>query len=176
MGININSKILLSVASIAAAAALVIGATFAYFSDSETSSGNVFSAGTVDLVLSDDNETDLDGVTATFGAADMAPGECTTGTLNIKNAGSIAANHVDISISNTNDTMDDYLRIDILTYDAADQLPSISDGQPNTLTDLDDFEADALVNLSLTDTGTNHPLVIEVCLDESAPNTLQGAS
>ena len=49
MGININTKILLSVASIAAAAALVVGATFAFFSDSETSTGNTFTAGTLDL-------------------------------------------------------------------------------------------------------------------------------
>ena len=49
MGININSKILLSVASIAAAAALVIGATFAFFSDTETSTGNTFTAGKLDL-------------------------------------------------------------------------------------------------------------------------------
>lgn len=49
MGININSKILLSVASIAAAAALVIGATFAFFSDTETSTGNTFTAGELDL-------------------------------------------------------------------------------------------------------------------------------
>src|SRR3989344_2901673 len=51
MGININSKILLSVASIAAAAALVIGATFAFFSDVETSTGNTFTAGELDLLV-----------------------------------------------------------------------------------------------------------------------------
>src|SRR3989338_2449027 len=49
MGININTKILLSLASIAVAAALVVGATFAFFSDSETSTGNTFTAGTLDL-------------------------------------------------------------------------------------------------------------------------------
>lgn len=49
MGISINSRILLSAASIALAAALVVGATFAFFSDSETSTGNTFTAGTLDL-------------------------------------------------------------------------------------------------------------------------------
>src|SRR3989344_2808837 len=49
MAFNINSKILLSVASIAAVAALVIGATFAFFSDTETSTGNTFTAGELDL-------------------------------------------------------------------------------------------------------------------------------
>ena len=49
MGITINSRILLSVAAIAAAAALIVGATFAFFSDSETSEGNVFASGSLDL-------------------------------------------------------------------------------------------------------------------------------
>ena len=51
MGININSKILLSVASIAAAAALIVGATIAFFSDTETSTGNTFAAGELDLQI-----------------------------------------------------------------------------------------------------------------------------
>ncbi len=45
----INGKILLSGATIIAAAALVIGGTFAFFSDSETSTGNTFAAGELDL-------------------------------------------------------------------------------------------------------------------------------
>ena len=51
MGITINSRILLSIAAIAAAAALVIGATFAFFSDSETSTGNLLQAGELDLKI-----------------------------------------------------------------------------------------------------------------------------
>lgn len=47
--ININSKILLSAAAIFAAVALIIGATFAFFSDTETSEGNTFTAGAIDL-------------------------------------------------------------------------------------------------------------------------------
>lgn len=49
MGITINSRILLSIASIAAAAALIVGATVAFFSDTETSTGNTFTAGSLDL-------------------------------------------------------------------------------------------------------------------------------
>ncbi|MBI2034556.1 MAG: hypothetical protein HYT11_02365 [Candidatus Levybacteria bacterium] len=47
----INGKILLSGATIIAAAALVIGGTFAFFSDSETSTGNTFTAGAIDLQI-----------------------------------------------------------------------------------------------------------------------------
>ena len=45
----INTKILLSGAVLLVAAALVIGATFAFFSDTETSTGNTFVAGAIDL-------------------------------------------------------------------------------------------------------------------------------
>ena len=65
MGITINSKILLSVASIAAAAALVIGATFAFFSDEETSTGNTFTAGELDLKI--DAQAHYAGLTCTDG-------------------------------------------------------------------------------------------------------------
>lgn len=45
----LNTKIALSLASIATAGALVGGATFALFSDSETSHNNTFTAGSLDL-------------------------------------------------------------------------------------------------------------------------------
>ena len=51
MPVNINSRVLLSGAAIVAAAALIIGATFAFFSDSEESLGNVLSAGSLDLKI-----------------------------------------------------------------------------------------------------------------------------
>jgi len=44
-------KIILSVAMIAAVAAVAIGATTAYFSDVETSTGNTFTAGAIDLTV-----------------------------------------------------------------------------------------------------------------------------
>lgn len=47
----INTKILLSGATIVAAAALIIGATYAFFSDTETSKDNVFAAGEIDLKI-----------------------------------------------------------------------------------------------------------------------------
>jgi len=68
----------------------LIGSAFAYFSDVETSEGNTFTAGTLDLVLSDDDETDLNGVTATWlSPANWAPGDEVTATLTTRNLGSI---------------------------------------------------------------------------------------
>ena len=46
-----NKRIIMSSLSIFASAALVAGATFAFFSDEETSSGNTFAAGSLDLTV-----------------------------------------------------------------------------------------------------------------------------
>jgi predicted ribosomally synthesized peptide with SipW-like signal peptide len=50
-----NKKILVSLSVIAAVAAIAIGGTIAYFSDTETSTGNTFTAGAIDLKV--DNES-----------------------------------------------------------------------------------------------------------------------
>jgi predicted ribosomally synthesized peptide with SipW-like signal peptide len=50
-------KIILSFAAITLVAAVAIGATTAYFSDTETSEGNTFTAGSIDLTVNDDNGT-----------------------------------------------------------------------------------------------------------------------
>lgn len=50
---KIMKKIIFSLSIIAVAAAIVIGGTYAYFSDTETSTGNTFTAGQIDLKVSD---------------------------------------------------------------------------------------------------------------------------
>lgn len=60
-----NTKIALSTLSIFSALALVGGATFAFFSDTETSTGNTFTAGSLDLKV--DNECHYNEV------ADLTP-------------------------------------------------------------------------------------------------------
>src|SRR3989344_6644363 len=105
MGININAKILLSIASIAAAAALVVGATFAFFSDSETSSDNLFQSGTLDLQLKDNNEGFTNGVSDTFVTPDnWAPGDTYTDFICLKNAGSIDIQDIYLAMSKTGET------------------------------------------------------------------------
>ena len=50
-----TKRILISLAIIGAVSAIVVGATTAYFSDTETLSGNTFTAGTLDLTVDDEN-------------------------------------------------------------------------------------------------------------------------
>jgi predicted ribosomally synthesized peptide with SipW-like signal peptide len=186
MGITINSRILLSVASIIAAAALIVGATFAFFSDEETSSNNVFAAGNLDLVLCDDDEnTDTcesqeegpeDSVEATFGGTDLAPGDCLgEQVLTLRNNGTIDGEEVDITASNTNGAMSPFLRIDTLTYGGANLL-DLTDDNGNAINDLHDLAAGGLPNLPGLDATEEKDLVMNVCLDESADNSTQGAS
>ncbi|HBB53974.1 TPA: hypothetical protein DCZ79_00530, partial [Candidatus Nomurabacteria bacterium] len=43
-----NKKIIVSLSVVAAVAAITVGATTAFFSDTETSTGNTFTAGAID--------------------------------------------------------------------------------------------------------------------------------
>jgi len=79
-------KILISVMVIAVVVGVVVSASGAWFSDTKTSSGNVFQAGTLNL-----NGTEM--ATFTFGTiGNMAPGDKTdTAVITVKNGGSIDA-------------------------------------------------------------------------------------
>lgn len=78
--------VLVSTLVIALIAGLVGAATWAYFSDVETSSGNTFTAGTLDLELSGT----YDSTSLPVALTNMAPGDQTTVTLNMTNVGSLA--------------------------------------------------------------------------------------
>ncbi len=175
-----NRKILTSGFSILASLALAGGATFALFTNTGTSSNNVFAAGTLDLKLTDENEAPSDDVTASFGGTNMSPGVCLSpATLSLKNSGTVAGNHVDITASNTDSNFASYLRIDALTYGATDILASLSAGAGNAngIKDLQDLAASTVMNnLPLTDIGVNHDLSMTVCLDDLAPDTVQGGT
>jgi len=97
-------KIILSLSIIGAVTAIIVGGSVAYFSDTATSTSNSFHSGTLDLKLSDaSGSTYSDSITGTFDVSDMAPGVTeTTGTVRLKNTGSVSASHVNItSVVNT---------------------------------------------------------------------------
>ncbi len=68
-------KILISLSIVGAVAAIAIGATTAFFSDTETSTGNTFSAGTIDIAIDGTNPW-----TSHYSVGDLKPGE--TGNIN----------------------------------------------------------------------------------------------
>jgi len=85
-----NKKILISLSVIATVAALAIGATRAYFSDVETSTGNTFTAGTIDISVNDQNPW-----IQKFTMKDMKPSYTDYINFKIQNFGS-APNPVDV--------------------------------------------------------------------------------
>lgn len=181
-----NRRILFSGILIFAVLAIVTGAALAYFLDIGTSSGNSFSTGTLSLKLTDTDEVDLDSVNGSFGAS-LNPGQCTGNRiLSIKNTGTILADHLEIALANdvedvgdvANPDISSYLRINNLTYNGVSVLAQITDTNTNEIIDLADWAAKVggLDNLSLTELGTSHDLVLDVCLDSNAPNEIQGDS
>ena len=89
--------------TIAIAAAVAVGGTVAYFSDTETSTGNTFTAGTLDLGLGNSSGTATTGsVTQTWktGTA-WAPGNTEDKTLYVKNSGTINATKIKVAFTET---------------------------------------------------------------------------
>ncbi len=82
-----SKKILLSLSVIGVVAAIGIGGTVAYFSDTETSTGNTFSTGVIDISIDDQNPW-----AESWNIEDMKP--CETGyiTFNIQNPGNNPVN------------------------------------------------------------------------------------
>jgi len=79
-------KILFSLSVIAAAAAVITGGTLAYFSDTETSTGNSFAAGTLNLQVGS-----ADPMTEHMAFSSMKPGDAANAAAWLtKNTGSLA--------------------------------------------------------------------------------------
>lgn len=79
-----NKKILISLSVIGAVAAIAIGATVAYYNDTETSAGNTFTAGTLNLQVGNDDPT-----TRSYYAEDIKPGDEDKDIWTIQNTGSL---------------------------------------------------------------------------------------
>ena len=122
--------------------------TWAYFSDAETSTGNVLTAGTLDL-----KTNDVDGVSQTLLATNMEPGD-TIGPeiIILKNAGSTVGSTLDLvfayvendDTSNpVNKSADDtaaMIEVTTLKYDGSSLLASVMDNNTNGYRDIQDLK------------------------------------
>jgi predicted ribosomally synthesized peptide with SipW-like signal peptide len=77
---------------------VIAGATFAYFSDTESSTGNTLTAGTLDL-----NIDGGDTAVTTFNVSAVAPGDSGSGSSTLANVGSMAG-ELDIATSAVTNT------------------------------------------------------------------------
>jgi spore coat-associated protein N len=93
-------KFLLSALAIILAMGMM-GSAFAYFSDTETSTGNTFTAGTLDLKIRDGGQEWADGIdVAEWAMSNMAPGVSTDfGGIDLRNDGNLYADHAEIGCS-----------------------------------------------------------------------------
>ena len=99
-------KFLLSALVMVLALGLVGAGAFAYLQDTETSSGNSFTAGTLDLGLEGAGSTG--GTSATWvSPTNWAPGDTQAGTINVNNEGTIAMDSVTVDF--------DYVLTDVFT-------------------------------------------------------------
>ncbi|OGO31542.1 MAG: hypothetical protein A2Z29_10730 [Chloroflexi bacterium RBG_16_56_11] len=84
------NRILMSLMTIALVGALIGGGVYAYFNDTETSTGNVFTAGSLNLDLTDASENGNESETATWVFSALAPGSSGGGArLTITNNGTL---------------------------------------------------------------------------------------
>lgn len=86
-------KILISLSIIGAVAAIAVGGTIAYFSDTEISTGNTFTAGKLDLELNNYES-------APINIANMAPGDADTATFRLTNTDGSLDGSLDIRLAN----------------------------------------------------------------------------
>ncbi len=122
--------------------------TWAYFSDTETSTGNQMAAGTLDL-----KTDDVDGVSQTLFAINMQPGDnVTSENITLKNIGSVAGATLDMVFSyvesdnspnpgnmsaNATAAM---LEVTALNYGGSSLLSLVNDGNSNTYKDMEDLK------------------------------------
>jgi len=151
-------KLLGGVAATGAVSAGVGGGTMALFSDTEQSTGNSISAGTLDLIVADSDEGFGDGVSETWTLSNAKPGDTVLADLTLQNAGSLEADHVELGFevteteatgpsgSDESDTapgsaagMAEQFEVMVMTYDGTNLLTALSDANGNTIVDLADL-------------------------------------
>ncbi|MDS0223137.1 CalY family protein [Haloarcula sp. S1AR25-5A] len=170
--------------TVGAGSAATGAGTMAYFSDSESSTGNQISAGTLNLGFTE-------SASFSFSTA-LPPGETTTDTVTLVNSGTISGSlDVDFDYaerdSSQNDTDEsasavaENLAVKTLTYDDTDHTGQITTDNPSpTLVDLadnahgsDETTQNDLVNLD--DPGNSgKKFTIGLELAESVGNSFQG--
>lgn len=154
--------------------------TWAYFQDTETSTGNVFAAGTLDL-----KTDDVDGVTQTLSASNLKPGDSVPGSITLKNTGSVAGSSVDLlfayveSDSSPNpapmnaDATAAVIEVTTLTLEGYDLLGSVSDYQPNGYTDIEDLKNADLAGQTGIDASATKDFTITVQFRGDADHDFQ---
>ena len=92
-------KVLVSLLVIAAVASLVGAGTFAWWSDTERSTNNTFTTGTLGMVISDNNQIDYNGTPVTLSWSSppgWSPSQEFSGWIELRNNGTTSIPYVEI--------------------------------------------------------------------------------
>jgi predicted ribosomally synthesized peptide with SipW-like signal peptide len=144
-------KILMSLSIIAAAGAIVATATTAYFSDTETSTGNTFTAGTIDISVDNQNPWEESNP---YTLGDLKPGESDNINLTVRNVGT---NPVKVSKKLTGMAGDGGTNIydcalvnsNCIAYDASSEPECVAECGLNTATPTNNIETQVLYSLDV---------------------------
>ena len=155
--------------------------TWAYFSDVETSTGNVLAAGTLDLKTDDE-----DGVSQTLFDVNMQPGDTIDSEyITLKNAGSVAGSTLDLAFSYVesdlsanpvNKSADDTaakIEVTTLKYDGSSLFASVMDNNTNGYRDIQDLKNTDLSSLSGIDALASKEFEIAIKPRDSAGSDYQ---
>jgi len=99
-------RILLSLVIITLVASSVTVGAMALWTDTETSSANAFTAGTIDLALTD-------GSPLPFSVTAMAPGDNVTGTIDVTNSGTLQFRYAMTTTGDGSSILDEQLDCEI---------------------------------------------------------------
>lgn len=155
--------------------------TWAYFSDVETSNGNVLAAGTLDL-----KTDDVDGVSQTLLATNMKPGDIVgPETIILKNSGSVQGSSLDLSFTYTESDSNPnpvnmsanataaIVEVITLNYGGSSILSSVSDNNSNGYKDVQDLKNANLSGLTGIAPSATKAFEIAVQLRSSASKDFQ---
>ncbi len=163
----------LGVTAILIASLFAGSVTFAYFSDTETSTGNTFTAGTLDVKIRNGGYSYQDDIEWVWYESDIKPGYEKSRSFDFKNYGSIWIDHMEITCDYTvieedpqtesdtdpnTDTNPDSMASEFTITSLwmykdgigdTDILPLLDDWNGNTRKDLEDLKKAGIDNLSL---------------------------
>jgi spore coat-associated protein N len=158
-----------------------IAGTWARFLDTETSTGNHLTAGTIDL-----KTNNADGVTQTLYATILKPNVSVgPSTITLRNAGTTAAATLDIAFSyvesdgssNTVNMSADstaaIIEVTTLTYNSSSLLTSISDSNFNGYNDIQDVKNGNLTGRSGLAAAASKDFVVTVKMRDGISNNYQ---
>lgn len=152
-----SRKILVPLATLAAAGAVAVGSGASF----DSTSGNTISAVTSGTLTQSNSKADQ----AIFNLANLKPGDTLNGTLTLKNTGSLSAAFSLTEVSSTDDFSGSNLSLDIVDSTAG---TTVYHGTFGGLTD------GAKNALGTWGAGDAHTFTFTVKLADSTPNTDQG--